>query len=94
MKQYRKKFFLFRNQEVTKEIRSLDPVKDHCRILHLLTGYEFPWDAVRTLEVALMHTFCSPAVSHLLHRTGEFRNMDKKIRRYRASCRGIYAEQV
>jgi hypothetical protein len=53
-------------------------VKDHCRIVHLLTGYEFPWDVVRALEVALMRTFCSPSISHLLHRTEEFRNHGQK----------------
>lgn len=43
-----------------------------------MTGYEFPWDVVRALEVALMRTFCSPSVSHLLHRTGEFRKHGQK----------------
>jgi hypothetical protein len=73
METYSKHLGLFRNAAVTAEIESLDPVKDHCRMVHLLTGYEFPWDMVRALEVALMRTFCSPAVSQLLHRTGEFR---------------------
>src|SRR5215211_1133051 len=69
---YQKHFGIFRNKKVTEEIRSLDPIKDHCRIVHLMTGYEFPWDVVRALEVALMRTFCSPSISKLLHRTGEF----------------------
>src|ERR1043165_9302709 len=75
---YHKKFGLFRDGAVTREILSLDPVTDHCRIVHLLTGYEFPWDVVRALEVALMKTFCSPSVSGLLHRTGEFRRHGQK----------------
>jgi hypothetical protein len=78
MKSYSKHFGLFRNSDVTKEIRSLDPVTDHCRIVHLMTGYEFPWDVVRSLEVALMRTFCSPRISGLLHRTGEFRKHGQK----------------
>jgi hypothetical protein len=78
MKSYSKHFGFIRNSSVTAEIKSLNPVKDHCRIIHLMTGYEFPWDVVRSLEVALMRTFCSPAVSHLLHRTGEFRKHGQK----------------
>ncbi|HEY6974832.1 MAG TPA: oxygenase MpaB family protein [Chitinophagaceae bacterium] len=78
MKSYSKHFGFFRNKAVTGEIVSLDPVKDHCRIVHLMTGYEFPWDIVRALEVALMRTFCSPRISGLLHRTGEFRKHGQK----------------
>jgi len=78
MKSYSKHFGLFRNKAVTEEIISLDPIKDHCRIVHLMTGYEFPWDVVRSLEVALMRTFCSPRISGLLHRTGEFRKHGQK----------------
>ena len=78
MKRYNKHLGFIRNKEVTAEIKSLDPVKDHCRIVHLMTGYEFPWDIVRSLEVALMRTFCSPRISGLLHRTGEFRKHGQK----------------
>src|SRR5437773_436280 len=78
MKQYRKHLGFIRNRLVTAEIASLNPVTDHCRIVHLLTGYEFPWDVVRALEVALMRTFCSPRISGLLHRTGEFRKHGQK----------------
>lgn len=75
---YRKQFGLLRNKAVYKEIQSLDPAKDHCRIVHLMTGYEFPWDVVRALEIALLRTFCSPSISGLLHRTGEFRKHGQK----------------
>lgn len=78
MKKYKKHFGFIRNKAVRKEINSLDPVADHSRIVHLLTGYEFPWDVVRALELALFRTFCSPSVSHLLHRTGEFRKHGQK----------------
>ncbi len=27
-----------------RQIQQLDPVQDHCQIIHLMTGYEFPWD--------------------------------------------------
>lgn len=78
MKTYKKHFGLFRNKAVREEIKGLDPVTDHCRIVYLTAGYEFPWDSVRSLEVALMRTFCSPSVSTLLHRTGEFRRHGQK----------------
>ena len=78
MQHYSKLMGFFRNKKVTAEIVSLDPLKDHCRIVHLMTGYEFPWDIIRALEVALMKTFCSPKVSGLLHRTGEFRRHGQK----------------
>ncbi|HYV92736.1 MAG TPA: oxygenase MpaB family protein [Chitinophagales bacterium] len=78
MKKYSKHLGFIRNRAITAEIKSLDPEKDHERIVHLMTGYEFPWDVVRALEVALMRSFCSPAVSHLLHRTGEFRKHGQK----------------
>ncbi|MBZ0267601.1 DUF2236 domain-containing protein [bacterium] len=55
-----------------REIESLDPERDHQRILHLLFGYEFPWDSVRALEVALYRTYAVPSISGLLDGTGEF----------------------
>ena len=57
---------------VLQEIQSLDPVRDHVRIQHLSTGFEFSWDTVRALEVALYRTYCVPGISALLARTGEF----------------------
>ncbi|MFI5185342.1 MAG: hypothetical protein ACHQF0_01310 [Chitinophagales bacterium] len=78
MQSYSKHLGFIRNKKITAEILSLDPEKDHCRIVHLMTGYEFPWDVVRALEVALMRTFCSPRISGLLHRTGEFRKHGQK----------------
>jgi len=78
MKVYKKLFGFLRNKAITAEILSLDPAKDHCRIVHLFTGYEFPWDVIRALEIALMKSFCSPRISCLLHRTGEFRKHGQK----------------
>lgn len=78
MKTYKKRWGLFRNRAVLEEINRLDPKTDHCRIVHLLAGYEFPWDGIRALEIALMRSFCSPSVSRLLHRTGEFHKHGQK----------------
>ena len=59
--------------DVLKEIERLDPDRDHQRIVHLSFGYEFPWDSIRALEIALYRTYCVPSISSLLDRTGEFR---------------------
>jgi hypothetical protein len=55
-----------------REIERLDPERDCQRIVHLVFGYEFPWDTVRALEVALYRTYCVPSISALLDRSGEF----------------------
>ncbi|MGH2921948.1 MAG: oxygenase MpaB family protein [Gaiellaceae bacterium] len=55
-----------------REIRRLDPVADHSRIVYLDTCYEFPWDTIRSLELALFRTFAVPSVARLLDSTGEF----------------------
>jgi hypothetical protein len=57
---------------IRDEILRLDPERDHQRIMHLSFGYEFPWDSVRALEIALYRTYCVPSISGLLDRTGEF----------------------
>jgi hypothetical protein len=66
--------------DILHEIRRLDPERDHQRIVHLSFGYEFCWDTVRALEVALYRTYCVPSISALLDRTGEFR--ERTQRRY------------
>jgi ER-bound oxygenase mpaB/B'/Rubber oxygenase, catalytic domain len=55
-----------------REIRGLDPVADHSRIVYLDTCFEFPWDTTRSLELALFRTFAVPSIAELLYRTGEF----------------------
>ena len=40
--------------------------------MHLSFGYEFSWDSVRALEIALYRTYCIPSISKLLDSTGEF----------------------
>ena len=58
--------------DIVREIERLDPVTDHQRIVHLSFGYEFPWNSIRALEIALYRTYCVPGISALLDRTGEF----------------------
>ena len=57
---------------ILNTIQQLDPERDHQRIVHLSFGYEFPWDSIRALEIALYRTYCVPSISALLDRTGEF----------------------
>jgi len=59
---------------VLRAIEQLDPERDHQRIVHLSFGYEFPWDSIRALEIALYRTYCVPSISRLLDRTAEFHN--------------------
>jgi hypothetical protein len=60
------------------EIRTLDPERDHQRIVHLDACYEFPFDITRSLEFALFRTYCVPSISGLLARTGEFLRCPQK----------------
>jgi hypothetical protein len=60
------------------EIRRLDPVADHVRIVHLDACYEFPWDTTRSLELALFRTFAVPSIGELLASTGEFVGRPRK----------------
>ncbi len=75
---YPKRFGLLRHPGVQRELQTLDPVRDHQRMVYLLTAYEFPYDMVRALELALFHTYASPRVSGLLARTGEFEQHGQK----------------
>ncbi|MDT3776023.1 DUF2236 domain-containing protein [Nitrospira sp. MA-1] len=63
---------------ILKEIQTLDPQKDHERIVFLSTCYDFSFDTTRALELALFRTFCVPSISRLLDRTGEFRQRTQK----------------
>jgi hypothetical protein len=65
--------------DVRDEIERLDPERDHARIVHLSFGYDFCWDSIRALEIALYRTYCVPSISGLLDRTGEFyRNTQRR----------------
>lgn len=43
-----------------------------------LVGIDFPWDVNRSLELALLKTFCLPSISGLLATTGEFVERPRK----------------
>jgi len=58
--------------DILRAIEQLDPERDHQRIMHLSFGYEFCWDSIRALEIALYRTYCVPSISGVLDRTGEF----------------------
>jgi len=66
--------------DITRRIATLDPERDHVLLMHYLVGWEFPWDYIRALEMALYRTFCAPTTSALLDRTREFH--DRPQRRY------------
>jgi ER-bound oxygenase mpaB/B'/Rubber oxygenase, catalytic domain len=59
-------------------IQQLDPVQDHYQIYYLMSGYEFPWEMQRSLELALMRTFCVPSIAKLLDKTKEFYQRPQK----------------
>ena len=57
---------------------TLSTQDDSVRICHRLAGYDFPWELTRSLELAVLKTFCVPRISHLLKETGEFTNRTQK----------------
>ncbi|PPJ62850.1 hypothetical protein [Cuspidothrix issatschenkoi] len=63
---------MFNRYQNLKLIQQLEPQKDHIQIAYMLLRYEFTWDTVRYLEVALMRTCCIPSIYKLLNKTGEF----------------------
>jgi ER-bound oxygenase mpaB/B'/Rubber oxygenase, catalytic domain len=67
-----------RDSPYLQEIRLLDPVTDHSRVVYLDTCFEFPWDTTRSLELALFRTFAVPSVAALLDSTGEFGRAPQK----------------
>lgn len=67
-----------KRQVTAKRIQAMDPEQEAIAICHLLAGYEFPWDITRALEIALLRTFCSPAIASLLDKTGEFAHHTQK----------------
>jgi hypothetical protein len=65
-------------QSILEQIRALDPVRDHVRIVFLSKCYDFAFDTTRALEFALYRTYCVPSISTLLDQTGEFRQRAQK----------------
>ena len=63
---------------ILDQIRRLDPVADHQRIVFLSTCFDFAFDTTRALEFALFRTYCVPSISALLDRTGEFARRAQK----------------
>lgn len=63
-----------------ERIARLDPVADRVEIGRALMLYEFPWDMLRSLELALFRTYAVPSIGRLLYRTGEF--TERTQRRY------------
>lgn len=55
---------------------ALDP--EAAALCHQLAGVLFPWDITRSLELALLKTFCVPSIAGLLDRTGEFAQRPRK----------------
>lgn len=69
---HRRRIWQAHAPSVRAEIASLDARRDCQRIVHLLYAHEFPFDLLRSTELALFHTYGSRSVSRLLDRTGEF----------------------
>jgi hypothetical protein len=59
-------------------IAQLDPERDHVEIYRLSTGFEFPWDYRRALELALLRTFAIPSIAELLVATREFERFTQR----------------
>ncbi|PJF23456.1 MAG: DUF2236 domain-containing protein [Phototrophicales bacterium] len=57
---------------ILEQIKQLDPVKDHHRIIYLAGAYETPWLTTRALEFALFRTYAVPSIAKLLDQTGQF----------------------
>src|SRR2546421_11457577 len=64
--------------DISRRIAALDPERDHVQIMHYLAGWEFPWDYVRALEMALYRTFGVPSTSRILVQSGEFQSRPQR----------------
>jgi hypothetical protein len=56
----------------------LDPEVDQLEILSNLSLYEFPWDTLQALSLALFRTYAVPSIGGLLDRTGAFNGATQK----------------
>jgi hypothetical protein len=56
----------------------LDPETDYEEISRNVGLYEFPWDGMQALGLALFRTYAVPSIGRLLHQTGEFENATQK----------------
>jgi hypothetical protein len=64
--------------DIASRISALDGERDHVEIYRLSTGFEFPWDYRRALELALLRTFAVPSIADLLVATGEFARLPQR----------------
>lgn len=49
--------------DILQQIQQLDPERDNMQIMYLSFGYDFSWDSIRALEIALYRTYCAPSIS-------------------------------
>ena len=61
-----------------RQIEQMDPQTQWAEIFGITNGHEFPWDAQRAGEIALVHTYAVPEIGELLARTGEFIDRTEK----------------
>ncbi|MEC7119377.1 MAG: oxygenase MpaB family protein [Pseudomonadota bacterium] len=73
-----KRYWMFRQPAVRRQIEQLDAQQDCQHIAALLATYEYPYEFQHALELALLYTYASPKVSRLLDRTGEFAKHGQK----------------
>lgn len=57
---------------ILNQVKQLNPVTDHQRIVFLSGAYEYPWLTQRALEFALFRTYAVPSISRLLDQTAQF----------------------
>ncbi|MCE5289601.1 MAG: DUF2236 domain-containing protein [Nocardiaceae bacterium] len=56
----------------------LDPETDYEQINRNVGLYDFPWDGMQALGLALFRTYAVPSIGRLLHQTGEFETATQK----------------
>jgi hypothetical protein len=61
-----------RQSKYLAEIRTLDPERDHLRIVYLDSSFEFPLDTTLSLQLAFFRTYAVPTIGRLLDSTEEF----------------------
>ncbi|MCH9719138.1 MAG: DUF2236 domain-containing protein [Actinomycetia bacterium] len=57
---------------------ALDPQRDYAEIYRNIAQYEFPWEILQSLSLALFRTFAVPTIGELLDRTQEFQRHTQK----------------
>ncbi|MYS62703.1 DUF2236 domain-containing protein [Streptomyces sp. SID5473] len=67
-----------RRYDRLRELRRMDPERDYWEMYRLIAVYEFPWDFVRALELALFRTYAVPSIGALLLRTAQFTERPQK----------------